>query len=91
MTEFTAEVTDIREESRVGGRQRWRMLLDRTRFSAVTDTGTLEAIARSGARLTVSVLGVVVDRDEVWHVVDKPLAAETLVVGHVSDCDGKDG
>ena len=35
------------------------------------------AVARSGARLVVPVLGVTVDdAGEVWHVVEKPLAAD---------------
>ena len=77
-------VTDIREESRVGGRQRWQMALDRTEFT-VGDVGVLEAIARSGARLVVRVLGVVMDEGEVWHVVEKPLAAGTTVTGRVGE------
>jgi alanyl-tRNA synthetase len=41
-------------------------------------------VARSGARLVVPVLGVVVDDGgEVWHVVEKPLAAGTAVTGRV--------
>ena len=80
---FTAVVTDIREESRVAGRQRWQMALDRTEFH-VGDAGVLEAVARSGARLLVPVLGVEVDAaGEVWHVVEKPLAAGTAVSGRV--------
>jgi len=78
---FTAVVTDIREESRVAGRQLWQMLLDHTEFRA-GDVGVLEAVARSGARLLVPVLGVEVDAaGEVWHVVEKPLAAGTAVSG----------
>ena len=83
MAEFAAVVTDIREESRVGGRQRWQMALDRTEFRA-GDVGALEAVAPSGARLTVPVLGVVVDGGgEIWHVVEKPLAAGTAVMARV--------
>jgi hypothetical protein len=83
VTEFTAVVTDIREESRVGGRQRWQMTLDRTEFRAGA-VGELQAVARSGARLVVPVLGTVVDAaGDVWHLVEKPLAAGTLVTGHV--------
>ena len=84
--EFTAVVEDIREESRTGGRQRWQMLLDRTEFRAAAglDTGALEAVGRSGVRLTVPVLGVAVDgRGDVWHVVEKPLTAGTAVTGRV--------
>ena len=83
MSEFAAEVIDIREESRVAGRQRWQMALDRTEF-VVGDVGVLEAVARSGARLVVPVLGVVMDAGDVWHVVEKPLAAGTAVTGRVS-------
>jgi Ser-tRNA(Ala) deacylase AlaX len=82
MKEFSSVVTDIREESRVAGRQLWQMALDRTDFSA-GDVGVLEAVARSGAKLVVPVLRVVVDGDEVWHVVEKPLAAGTAVTGRV--------
>jgi hypothetical protein len=82
VSSFAAEVIDIREESRVAGRQRWQMALDRTEFVA-GDVGVLEAVARSGARLVVPVLGVVMDAGEVWHVVEKPLAAGTAVTGRV--------
>ena len=82
MSEFSGVVTDIREESRVGGRQRWQMALDHTNFVA-GDVGVLEAVARSGTRIVVPVLAVVVDGGQVWHVVDKPLAAGTTVMGHV--------
>jgi hypothetical protein len=83
--EFVAEVIDIREESRVGGRQRWQMMLDHTAFSATASTGTLEAVARSGVLLEVPVLGVVVEGDGVWHLVEKPLAAGTSVTGRVAE------
>lgn len=83
MSEFAAVVTDIREESRLAGRQRWQMALDRTEF-AVGDTGVIEAIARSGARLEVPVLAVEVDDSgEAWHLVEKPLTAGTMVTGRV--------
>lgn len=83
MAEFAAVVVDIREESRVAGRQRWQMALDWTEFCA-GDAGVMEAVAPSGARLTVPVLGVVVDAaGEVWHVVEKPLAAGTAVMARV--------
>jgi hypothetical protein len=84
VNKFFGVVTDIREESRVGGRQRWQMALDQTEF-AVGDVGMLEAVARSGAKLVVPVLGVVIDAaGEVWHVVEKPLAAGTRVTGRVN-------
>jgi hypothetical protein len=83
VNEFSSVVTDIREESRVAGRQRWQMALDQTEFS-VGDVGMLEAVARSGSKLVVPVLGVVMDAaGEMWHVVDKPLAAGTRVTGRV--------
>jgi hypothetical protein len=83
VNEFAAVVTDIREESRLAGRQRWQMALDRTEFR-VGDTGVLEAVARSGTRLVVPVLRVEADiAGEVWHVVEKPLAAGTAVTGRV--------
>jgi hypothetical protein len=85
VNEFSGVVTDIREESRVAGRQRWQMTLDRTEF-VVGDVGVLEAVARSGAKLAVPVLGVVIDAaGEVWHVVEKPLAAGTRVKGRVNE------
>jgi len=86
MNEFAAVVVDIREESRVAGRQRWQMALDRTEFGAAVEQsmGVLEAVAPSGVRLRVPVLGVKVDATgEVWHVVEKPLAAGTAVTGRV--------
>jgi hypothetical protein len=86
--EFSAVVTDIREESRVSGRQRWQMLLDRTAFHA-EEIGVLEAVARSGARLVVPVLRVIVDESgDVWHLVEKPLAAGTVVTGRVGENRG---
>ena len=84
MVEFSAIVTDIREESRTAGRQRWQMALDRTEFSAQAGMGTMEAVTPRGSRLVVPVLGVVVDATgEVWHVVEKPLAAGTQVMARV--------
>ncbi|WP_263368555.1 alanyl-tRNA editing protein [Edaphobacter bradus] len=81
--EFTAVVTDIHEQSRVGGKQLWQVTLDRSRF-AEGDAGTLEAVARSGARLVVPVVGVEVDATgEVHHLIEKPLMAGTEVRGRV--------
>ena len=81
--EFAAVVVDIREESRLAGRQRWQIALDRTEFRA-GDVGALEAVAPSGVRLVVAVLEVVVDgAGEVWHLVEKPLAAGTAVTARV--------
>jgi alanyl-tRNA synthetase len=86
-----AEVIDIREESRAGKRQRWQMMLNQTEFSAIACTGMLEAVARSGTRLLVPVLGVVVEEDCVWHQVDKPLAAGTIVKGRVDEAATNEG
>ena len=84
MTEFTAEVEDIRLESRVAGVARWQILLSETSFGT-GDTGVLEAVAPSGVRLAVPVLGIAVDGEgKVWHVVEKPLGAGTRVTGRVS-------
>lgn len=79
---FSATVVDIVEERREAGGQRWQVLLDMTEFRA-GDVGTLEAVARSGARLSVPVLGVVERGGELWHQVEKPLLQETAVTGHV--------
>ena len=81
--EFAAVVTDIREESRSEGRQRWQVSLDRTEFHAGRERGVLVATGRSGARLEIAVSGVVEDAGETWHVVDKPLGVGTAVRGRV--------
>ena len=81
--EFAGVVTDIRLESRVEGVALWQMAVSGSSFQA-GDSGVLEAVARSGTRLSVPVLRVTVDQDgEVWHVVEKPLAAGTEVTGRV--------
>jgi alanyl-tRNA synthetase len=81
--EFKAVVTDIRLESREGGTVRWRMTLDNTEFAA-GDVGVLEAVSRTGTRIEVPVLAVIVEDGDVWHVVEKPLAGGTDVVGRVT-------
>ena len=91
MNRFEAEVVDVRLESREAGRQRWQVLLTETGFSAARSQGRLEAVARSGARLEVPVLQVVLDDGEVWHAVEKPLAAGTAVVGFVEEDEGQAG
>ncbi len=59
------------------------MALDHTEF-APGDHGILEAETRSGTKLTIPVTSVVMDSDGVvWHVVEKPLAAGTDVLGTV--------
>lgn len=77
---------DIREEGRSSGKQRWQLLLEKTEFSA-GDTGVLEAIARSGTRLLIPVLGVIPVQGEIWLQVEKPLMAGTAVTGHVERRD----
>lgn len=79
---FSGIVVDIREERRESGRQRWQLLLEPTEFSA-GDTGVLEAVARSGARLSVSVLGTFEEDGQTWLQVEKPLTAGTEVTGYV--------
>ena len=81
--EFAGVVTDIRLESRVEGVAKWQMAVSGSGFVA-GDSGVLEAVARSGTRLVVPVLSVTVDDEgQVWHVVEKPLAAGTEVTGRV--------
>jgi hypothetical protein len=88
LTPFAAVVADIRLESRVGIHGRWQMSLDRTEF-APGDTGVLEAVTRSGTRLEIPVVGVVIDEDGVvWHLVEKPLAAGTDVTCRLSEGAG---
>ena len=82
--EFSAVVTDIRLQSRQGAAVRWRMTLSRTEFAA-GDVGVLQAVSRGGTRIQVPVLAVVADQaGDLWHVVEKPLAAGTDVVGQVT-------
>lgn len=86
---FEAKVTDIREVSRTDGQPLWQLALDRTAFYPAgggqpCDTGHLEAVARSGARLEIPVLRVEEDAaGEVWHFVAKPLGAGTRVTGQI--------
>jgi alanyl-tRNA synthetase len=81
---FRAVVTEIHEQSRVSGRQLWQIALDRTEFGE-GDEGTLEAIARSGARLVVRVVQIEVDAaGGVWHLVEKPLTVGTEVTGNIA-------
>ena len=85
LTEFTANVADIREHSRGV----WQLALDRSAFYPTSggqphDTGTLEATAPSGTRLTAHITNVEEDESgTVWHVTDKPLSAGTAVTGSI--------
>jgi hypothetical protein len=80
---FESVVTDIKLQARSGLAAVWWMSLDKTDF-AVGDVGWLEAVTRSGTRLSIPVTRVVTDEEGVvWHVVEKPLAAGTDVKGTV--------
>jgi hypothetical protein len=84
VTLFDAVVTDIKLESRAGASAVWWMSLAPTHFRP-GDTGTLEAVTRSGTRLHIPVTSVVEDAEGVlWHVVEKPLAAGTDVRASIS-------
>lgn len=81
--EFRSVVTDIRLESHAGRTAIWWMSLDQTSF-APGDEGVLQAETRSGTRLFIPVSKTLMDEEGVvWHVVEKPLAAGTDVVGRV--------
>lgn len=81
--EFSAIITDIQLESRVGDEVRWRIALSETGFRP-GDIGLLEAISPSGTRILISVLRVICDDSgDVWHIVEKPLAAGTGVLGRI--------
>ncbi len=89
LTRFHATVTDVREFARRDGVQVWQLALDRTAFYPTGggqphDLGTLKAISRSGAELSVQVEDVVEDDGgEVWHITAKPLLAGTEIKGLV--------
>ncbi len=81
-------MTDVREQERRHGRPIFALSLDRTEFRP-GDTGQIEAVARSGSRLRLEVLKVAVDAaGETWHIVEKPLAAETPVTGLIAPSAG---
>ena len=81
--EFSAAITDIQLQSREGTEVRWRMTLTATEFKP-GDTGMLIATSRSGTRIEIPVLSVIEHSDDIWHIVEKPLAAGTDVIGHVA-------
>ncbi len=84
MNRFRAVVTDIRLESREGLAAVWSMTLDHTDFK-LGQTGTLEAVTRTGTKLEIRVSKVSADGEGViWHTVEKPLAAGTDVEGTVT-------
>ncbi len=88
---FTSVVTDIRLQSRSGLAARWQIALADTLFSATAQVGVLLAVAPSGARLEVPVVGVVEEGGTVWHIVDKPLTEGTEVTGTLAEtlCQGR--
>ncbi len=89
LTNFDANVTDIRERSREGGHSVWQIALDRTGFYPTSggqphDLGTLAATSPSGAVLEVPVAAVEEDEaGEIWHLTTKPLLAGTAVRGAI--------
>jgi hypothetical protein len=90
-TEFSAAITDIQLQSREGVDVRWRIALSQTGFLP-GDTGVLQATSRSGTRLELRVLQVLADQSgDIWHVVEKPLAAGTDVIGRVTSPSGSAG
>lgn len=89
MSEFQAEVVDIREVGLTGGRRRWQLLLTQTLLRGAS--GVLIAVSPSGTRLEVPVLGVVAEGPDVWLVVEKPLATGTRVTGQMLESSEQDG
>lgn len=89
LASFEARVSDIRQVSQRRGEIWWQVTLDRTAFYPTSggqpyDTGVLEAVAPSGARLRAPIAGVEEDEaGEIWHTTAKPLLAGTLVRGEI--------
>jgi alanyl-tRNA synthetase len=90
LLEFTATVTDVRERRRENGKTLWDISLDRSAFYPTSggqpfDTGTLRAVARSGATLDAEIIDVSDDdAGEVWHLTAKPLNSGTQVTGFIN-------
>jgi alanyl-tRNA synthetase len=86
---FDAQVSDIREVSRINGQSLWQIALDRSAFYPTSggqphDTGVLTATSSSGAQLEAPVVAVEEDEQgEVWHTTPKPLLAGTAVRGSI--------
>ena len=81
---FQAVVVDIVLESRTKGATLWRLAFDHTQFCP-GDSGELEAVSASGARLKLSVLNVVQDQGGIiWHSVEKPLTEGTKITAIVT-------
>jgi hypothetical protein len=81
---FTAVITDIRLETPAGAAPaRWQMTLSDTPLAA-GDTGTLEATSPKGTKIEVPILAVIDEDGDLWHAVEKPLAAGTDVKIHRS-------
>ncbi len=89
LASFDAQVSDIREVSRIEGRSLWQIALNRSAFYPTSggqphDTGMLTAISLGGALLEVPILAVEEDEQgEVWHTTPKPLSAGTAVRGYI--------
>ncbi|MDE1162543.1 MAG: alanyl-tRNA editing protein [Acidobacteriaceae bacterium] len=87
--EFDAEIAEIQLVSKDEQGQFWRVALNETAFYPTGggqphDTGTLIAIAKSGAVLEVPVeLVEEDDAGEVWHYIRKPLVEGTEIQGRV--------
>ena len=82
--EFQAVVEDVCEQRRVAGRSVWQIALNVTSFRP-GDRGVLVAVARSGARLELAVMGVEQDQHgRMWHLVEKPIATGTEITGEVA-------
>ncbi len=88
---FLAEVVDVRELARAGGRQLWQLALNQTSFepvAGVSPAGSLQAVSRSGATLVINVLAVQQDdTGQMWHTVNKPLQPGTMVRAHIGAGD----
>jgi len=89
LTEFEAEVVDVRESVREQGRSEWQIALDRTAFYPTSggqpfDTGILEAAARSGAIIEVPIHAVHEDDGgEIWHTTEKVLQPGVHIRGRI--------
>jgi alanyl-tRNA synthetase len=89
LSKFTGDITDVRELAGRSGEPVWKLSLNRTAFYPTSggqpfDTGQLSAILPDGIALNVPVEEVVEDEEDgVWHFVREPIAAGTLVEGHV--------
>ena len=90
LTEFEAEVIDVRESVREQGRSEWQIALDRTAFYPTSggqsfDIGVLEAASRSGAMIEAPITSVLEeDGGEIWHTTEKVLQPGVRVHGRIN-------